>query len=196
MSTRHSRFGTWIIVKDKNSNHNKIVPGIKTNDAIRKIEVGRKSEFRRKPIQLDNPAGMLIHQRKFGNSDIIGDQEEEQIKEELKILATDFVEHSYNELMDALLDSFYSGSDTEINSEEKYMYIKISSFFLEFNRIRAHEKLIKEKKAYNQKRKDKKNSGPKPILDLPVTFVKSSLKTQNIDFIFSEGYFQILSKTK
>jgi len=68
-STRHSRFGTCIVIKDKQNGTKKIVPGIPTSN-VRNRDIGTKSAPKRKAKEPENPVGMQIHKKKFGENNI------------------------------------------------------------------------------------------------------------------------------
>jgi hypothetical protein len=194
MSSRHSRFGTNIVVKDKNSQLERILPGIPNTEMIRKKDVGRKTAPKRKNKGTDGPAGMLIHFRKFGDMNISGSEEEETVKADLKKMGNDLIQNSFNSLIDVLLESFYSSSDSSEDDHEVLKYIKISSFFMSFSRLNAYEEL-KDAKA-KQRQEPASVRGPEPKLKLPIQKLSSTLKLQNIDFIFSKGFFQLLADRK
>lgn len=193
-SSRHSRFNTCITIRDKNTNLQRMVPGIPNSEMLKQRAIGRKTASLRKVKQQDNPTGMLIHLIKFGEMNFVGSEEEEKAKDDLKKMAADLLENSYNSLIDVLLDSFYSQIENAEDDHEKYKYIKISSFFMSFCRLDSQEKFKKAKEDYRNK--PVQDRGPAPKLILPVNQVSSSLKLQNIDFIFSKGLFQSLNARK
>jgi hypothetical protein len=51
---------------------------------------------------------MYIHKKKFGINNFRGTSEEEELKEALKEFAMDFIDNSFNKLVEVLLNSFYS----------------------------------------------------------------------------------------
>lgn len=193
-STRHSRFNTCVEILNKNSNSKRLVPGIPNSDMLRQRSIGHKTASIRKAKQQDNPTGMLIHFIKFGEMNFAGSEEEEKVKDDLKKMALDLLENSYNSLIDVLLDSFYSQAENAEDDHEKYKYIKITSFFMSFCRLNSQENFKKAKEDYRNK--PVQDRGPAPKLILPVNQVSSSLKLQNIDFIFSKGLFQSLNARK
>ena len=191
--TRHSRFGTNIVVRDKTSQLSRIVHCVPKANEMTVNSVGRKTAPKRKAKEVDQHVGMQIHQRKFGESNFIGSEEEEKVKHDLKNMALEMLEHSFNQLIEVLLESFYSGEQTEQDEHEKYKYIKISSFFLSVFRLNAHEKLKEEKAKY---RSQPVNNEPEPRLNLQIAQISNSLKLQNIDFVFSKGFFVWLVEAK
>ena len=194
MSSRHSRFGTKIVVKDKTSHIERIVFGIPNSEMMRKKEVGRKTAPKRKNKDTDGPSGMLIHYKKFGDMNIAGSEEEEKVKENLKKMGNDFIENSFNSLIDVLLESFYSSHESSEDYHEVLKYIKISSFFMSFTRLNAYEELKEAKAKHRQQ--PASTRGPEPKLKLPIHRLSSALRLQNIDFIFSKGFFQLLTDRK
>ena len=192
-STRHSRFGTCIVIKDKQNGTKKIVPGIPTSN-VRNRDIGTKSAPKRKAKEPENPVGMQIHKKKFGENNIAWNDEEQKVKEYLKKMAVDFLERSFNPLIDVLLDSFYSNIESEEDMHEKYKYIKLASFFMAFCRLNAYEKLKIEKD--KRKAKPAPERGPEPKLKIPASDISSALKLQNIDFVFGKGLFQSFESRK
>ena len=193
-STRHSRFGTNIVVKDKATQLSRIVHWVPKANEISMQDIGRKTAPKRKVKEAEQHIGMQIHKRKFGESNFAGSEEEEKVKYDLKEMALEMLEHSYNQLIEVLLDSFYSGEQAKDNEHEKYKYIKISSFFMAVFRLNAHEKLKEEKIKYRSE--PHVNNGSEPSLYLPIAQISNSLKLQNIDFIFSKGFFQTIVESK
>lgn len=196
LSTRHSRFGTNIVVKDKATQQARIVHSVNAANMLEVQNVGRKTAPNRKMKDQEPHIGMLIHKKKFGETNIPGSDEEEQVKQDLKKMAIDMLENSYNQLINVLLDSFYSDNvdEDDCNEHEKYKFIKISAFFMSILRLNAYEEL----KAAKAKHKSSLvlSGTPAPVLTLPVGMVSSSLKLQNIDFIFSKGYYQLIRNPK
>ncbi|CAI2382058.1 unnamed protein product [Moneuplotes crassus] len=187
-SSRHSRFGTNIVLKDKkNSEIKRMVAGIPNDNLMRQKDIGRTGIRKKKAIKSDFDTGMLIHYRNMDNTSLQGDNEQEKMRQDLKELAIDLVEQSFNNFIDTLLEMIYSGNNDEVKANEIYMYIKINAFFLCMNRLNSQEKYKEEMQEYMKKERGQR--GPKPILKIPVAFVRSAMKTQNIDFIFSQAYF-------
>lgn len=193
MSSRHSKFGTSIIIKDKSTNMNRIVHTL-PNKISKTPEIGRKTAPKRKAKPQENPECMHIHKKKFGLNNFRGTDEEEQLKAALKEFAIDFIENSFNKLIEVLLNSFYSSEEKADEEHEKYKFIKISSFFMAMCRLKAHEELKEEKEKL--KKMPPSQRGPEPKINVQVGQVSNSLKLQNIDYVFSKGFFQMLTQRK
>lgn len=180
LNTRNLRFGKNMVIKDKD-NLQKVVPRMPTDKSSRKMDVGRKTAPKRKPKETDLPTGMLIHHKKFGEMNFAGSEEEENVKNELKKMVLDLLENSYNSLMNILLNNFYELSKEETQTHELLKYIKLSAFFMSFFRLNATEE-----------HKEAKSKDKNALLQLRITEISSSLKLQNIDYIFGKAFEQYL----
>lgn len=193
MSSRHSRFGTSIIIKDKLTDMNKIIPTMAVK-LSKPLEIGLKTAVKRKSKKEEGSDVIQIHKKRFGVSNYEGTAEEEETKKILKDFAIDFIENSHSQLFEVLLNGYYSQEEKPEEEHEKFEYIKMSTFFMEMCRLKAHEDFKQEQEKWRKLPQTER--GPEPKLDIPISNISSSLKIQNIDYVFSKGFFQKLKERK
>ena len=216
--SRHSRFGGKIQLNDKKNNLKRVIPGMLDNffpsntdssganknapnaksDSINPLfakELGHRSGVKRKPKPKDQPEEMLIHYQRFGQTNITGSDEEENMKTILNNLVLEILESSFNPLFSNLLSMIHNIVDFEgQESNDKYMFIKLTSFFLSVGRLNAYRKLIEDSKQY--KSSNRNANIPKPSLALPISKVTTALDMRTIDFIYSYGFKETICEVK
>jgi hypothetical protein len=198
-STRHSRFGTTILVKQKNGGHNRVMPAIVPQSILNKKEVGHKSAPHRKAKETDEPKGMLIHYRKDGVANILGSDEEEKVKRSLNKLCLDIIDTSFNQFVETMLTLDYSSTEEQkVEDHEKFKYVKLMSFIMSVGRLNAYKAYLDAKNGVKSRTENDgdANGVPIPQIRLPVNKISNALQPQNIDFVFSIGFMEILKERK